>query len=148
MPPAAVLDACTLYPVGLRDTLLSVAQAHVFRPLWSADILAEVRAAVLRSVPGVDEVRLDRMFADMIVTWNIRHFPPSACRRPGVVVESPDEFLAKLHGNDPDAVEVALIKQVSRYAAPPMTVEELLARHAQRLPAFVSAVRAWRRGGS
>ena len=86
--------------------------------------------------------------ADVIVTWNIRHFPPSACRRLGVVVESPDEFLAKLHGNDPDAVEVGLIKQVSRYAAPPMTVEELLARHAQRLPAFVFAVRAWRRGRS
>jgi hypothetical protein len=43
--PAALLDACVLYPVGLRDTLLSVAQAAAFRPLWFAQIIAETRSA-------------------------------------------------------------------------------------------------------
>jgi len=181
--PAALLDACALYPVGLRDTLLSVAQTHAFRPLWSAEILEEVRGAIQRSVPGADPARIDRMLghmraafpdamlagyshliprmtndladrhvlaaavtghADVIVTWNVRHFPPSACRPHGIAVETPDEFLAHIHVSDPGAVEAALSRQVARYLAPPMTVEELLARHAVRLPRFVGAVRAHR----
>jgi len=63
--PAALLDACVLYPVGLRDTLLSVAQAGAFRPLWSAQIIAETRGAIVSSVPDVDPARIDRMLADM-----------------------------------------------------------------------------------
>lgn len=183
MRQAALLDACTLYPVGLRDTLLSVAQAHAFRPLWSAEILEEVRGAILRSVPGADTPRIDRMLddmraafpgalvagyshlihkmtndladrhvlaaavaghADVIVTWNVRHFPPSACRSYGIAVETPDEFLSRMYVHDSGALELALARQVARYAAPPMTVEDLLARHALRLPRFVAAVRARR----
>ena len=183
MRPAALLDACALYPVGLRDTLLSVAQAHVFRPLWSAEIIEEVRGAIQRSVPGADPARIDRMLgqmkaafpdamlvgysnliprmtnhaadrhvlaaavsghADVIVTWNVRHFPPSACRPHGIAVETPDEFLARVCVSDPNAVEAALARQVARYIAPPMSVEHLLARHAPRLPGFVAAVLAHR----
>lgn len=183
MRPAALLDACVLYPVGLRDTLLSVAQAHAFRPLWSAEILEEVRGAIQRSVPGADPARIDRMLghmraafpdalavgysnlvpkmtndfadrhvlaaavighADVIVTWNVRHFPPGACHSHGIAVETPDEFLARMYASDSGAVESALARQVARYIAPPMTVEDLLARHALRLPRFVAAVRAHR----
>ena len=184
MRPAALLDACTLYPVGLRDTILSVAQAHVFRPLWSAEILEEVRGAILRSVLGVEPARVDRMLGDMraafpgamvagssrlapemtndpgdrhvlaaavagnadaIITWNVRHFPPRACRPHGIAVDTADDFLAHLYLDAPEAVESALARQVARYAAPPMTVVDLLTRHAPCLPRFVAAVRA-RRG--
>lgn len=183
MPPAALLDACTLYPMGLRDTLLSVAQADVFRPIWSLEILAEVRRSILRSVPGVEPARIDRMLDDMqaafpdatvspcprlvsrmrndpgdrhvlaaavagnaqaIVTWNMRHFPISVCRPLGIAVCSPDEFLARAHADSPEAVESALSRQVARYTAPPMTVDDLLARHVDRLPSFIAAVRARR----
>jgi len=41
MVPAAVLDACVLYPIGLRDTLLNVAEAGLFRVLWTEEILVE-----------------------------------------------------------------------------------------------------------
>ena len=184
MRPAALLDACALYPVGLRDTLLSVAQAHAFRPLWSVEILAEVRGAILRSVSGADPARVDRMLghmtaafpeamlagyahliprmtndpadrhvlaaavighADVVVTWNTRHFPPSACRSHGIAVETPDDFLARIYAGDPGAVEAALGRQAARYVAPAMTVDDLLVRHALRLPHFIAAVRA-RRG--
>jgi len=37
----AVLDACVLYPAALRDTL--------YRPLWSADILAELERSLVQS---------------------------------------------------------------------------------------------------
>ncbi len=181
MPPSALLDACVLYPVGLRDTLLSVAQAGAFRPLWSAAIVHEVRSAILRSVAAVDPVRLDRMLADMqatfadamvvvparlagemtnqasdrhvlaaavagraevIVTWNLRHFPRRACEPLGIRAQDPDDFLVRLCRDAPEAVTEALRTQSRRYTAPPMTVDQILQRHALKLPRFVTAVRS------
>jgi predicted nucleic acid-binding protein len=37
------LDTCVLYPAHLRDTMLRLAEADLIQPLWSADILAELR---------------------------------------------------------------------------------------------------------
>lgn len=39
---AAVLDACALYPMEMRDTLLRVAAAGAYRLHWSTDILDEM----------------------------------------------------------------------------------------------------------
>lgn len=39
---AVVLDACVLYPLPLRDTLLRVAQQNLYTPRWSGRILDEV----------------------------------------------------------------------------------------------------------
>jgi predicted nucleic acid-binding protein len=39
---SAFLDACTLVPINLTDLLLRLAEADAYRPLWSADVLAEV----------------------------------------------------------------------------------------------------------
>ena len=42
MPPlTALLDANVLYPAGLRDILLRLADQYIYAPLWSADIHAE-----------------------------------------------------------------------------------------------------------
>lgn len=37
----AVLDACVLFPMYLRDTLLSTAEAGLYLPYWSQKILDE-----------------------------------------------------------------------------------------------------------
>lgn len=39
---SVILDACVLAPHPLYDTLLRLAEADLFRPLWSDQILAEV----------------------------------------------------------------------------------------------------------
>jgi len=38
----AVLDTCVLYPAMIRDTLLSLAEAELYQPVWSDQILQEL----------------------------------------------------------------------------------------------------------
>jgi predicted nucleic acid-binding protein len=54
----ALLDACVLVPNALADTLLRLAEAGFYRPLWSSQILDEVREAVLRVHPDLDPARI------------------------------------------------------------------------------------------
>ena len=69
-PPAALLDANVLYPAGLRDVLLRVADRGLYRPLWSARIHEEWTRGVLRDRPDLTPERLARTRALMD-----RHFP-------------------------------------------------------------------------
>ena len=61
--PVAVLDACALVPIRLATTLLWLAEAGLFRPLWSDQILDEVE----RNLPklGVDPDRARRRVQNM-----------------------------------------------------------------------------------
>ena len=59
----ALLDTCVLYPVYLCDTLLRLAEATAYRPLWSADVLAELRRSLIDR--GVPPDRVDRRLAYM-----------------------------------------------------------------------------------
>ncbi len=69
---AAVLDACVLIPSALSDTLLRMAESELYRPLWSADILDEVR----RNLPTrLNEVAIARRVNAMRV-----HFPLAMVR--------------------------------------------------------------------
>ena len=43
MPFPAFLDTCVRYPAYLCDTLLRLAEATAYRPLWSPDVLTELR---------------------------------------------------------------------------------------------------------
>jgi predicted nucleic acid-binding protein len=69
----ALLDTCVLYPAYLCDTLLRLAEAEAYRPLWSADILAELRRNVIDAGIPADRVdrrivHMRRSFADAMVT--------------------------------------------------------------------------------
>ena len=66
----ALLDANVLYPAGLRDLLLRLADQYLFAPLWSADIHAEWISSLLADRPDIDQKVLDRTRAVMD-----RHFP-------------------------------------------------------------------------
>jgi hypothetical protein len=45
---SAVLDACVLYPVGVRDLLLSVADRAVYMPRWTEEILDEMDRNIVK----------------------------------------------------------------------------------------------------
>jgi predicted nucleic acid-binding protein len=69
----AVLDADVIYPLPLRDTLMSAAFEGCFQPVWSAEILDEAIRNLLadnRITPeGAVRLRrdLDRHFEDALV---------------------------------------------------------------------------------
>lgn len=49
----AFLDTCSLYGSYLCDTLLRLAEAGTYRPLWSAGVLEELeRSLISRSLPA------------------------------------------------------------------------------------------------
>ncbi|GAA2630979.1 PIN domain-containing protein [Paractinoplanes durhamensis] len=59
----AFLDTCVLYPSYLCDTLLRLAEASAYRPLWSGEILAELRRNLIKH--GFSAERVDRRLAEM-----------------------------------------------------------------------------------
>jgi predicted nucleic acid-binding protein len=56
---AVIYDACVLYPAPLRDILVELAAAHLFRAQWSEKIHEEWIRAVLRKRPELKS-RLER----------------------------------------------------------------------------------------
>ena len=59
-PPTCIafLDASVLYPATLRNLLMHLAVAGVFRPLWTDRVQDEWTAALLRDRPDLDAARL------------------------------------------------------------------------------------------
>ncbi len=71
----AFLDACVLIPITLTDTLLRLAQAETYRPLWSDQVLDEVERNLPRIAPTVTQsqarcrvAQMRAQFPDSLVT--------------------------------------------------------------------------------
>jgi predicted nucleic acid-binding protein len=79
--------------------------------------------------------------ARVIVTSNVRHFPPEALTPYGIEAQSPDEFLlALLEAAGPTMLRL-LREQAAALRNPPMTVEEVLADISLQAPRFARAMR-------
>ena len=88
--PTALLDANVLYPAGLRDLLLRLADRYLYAPLWTADIHAEWMRSLLADRPYIDASVLERTRAVMD-----GHFPDA-------VVTGYQTLAATLDLPDPD----------------------------------------------
>jgi hypothetical protein len=83
--------------------------------------------------------------APVIVTDNLKDFPPSALRPPVTAVETPDSFLLRFARRDAPATVRFLDQQRRDMTRSSLQgVDDLLAELAPRLPRFVAEVR--RRG--
>jgi hypothetical protein len=65
---SAVLDACVLYPVGVRDLLLSVADRAVYMPRWTEEILDEMDRNVVKDGRSTPEA-MAKMRAQMNIAF-------------------------------------------------------------------------------
>jgi predicted nucleic acid-binding protein len=79
--------------------------------------------------------------ADVIVTSNVRDFPPEACEPYDVAVQTPDEFLSnQWEIEDPDYLLMVFEDWVSHLKSPPLMLEELLEKLARVAPNFSEMV--------
>lgn len=77
-----VLDACVLYPVSLRDTLLRAAEHGLYQPVWSELILEEMRRNL------VEDRRIDASRSRLIAQMRLAF--------PRAEVDVPEDLIAQL----------------------------------------------------
>jgi len=176
----AFLDTCVLYSSTLRDTLLRIAEEGAFLPLWSTDVLAELKAVLEREAdleparttrlvalmqqafPASDvvdyQVLIDAMTchpkdrhvlaaavagrAQVLVTFNVKHFPPASVNPHDLTVVTPDAFLLDQLDLYPGRVGRALVCQLTAARRPPLTMGQLLGRLSRAgVPGFADEAR-------
>jgi len=80
--------------------------------------------------------------AEVVVTMNLKDFPPTACESLGIQVASPDDFLIDLYQVDPSAVFRALSDQAAALTKPALTLHDVLDYVAKDAPEFAGLIRA------
>ena len=127
----ALLDTCVLYPAYLCDTLLRLAEAEAYRPLWSADILTELRRNVVEA--GIPADRVDRRIANMC-----RSFPDATVAGyesliDGMTNDPKDRHVlaAAVRAN----AEVIVTFNLRDFPEPALKPYDVLAASPRRLPA-------------
>jgi hypothetical protein len=80
--------------------------------------------------------------ADLIVTYNLRHFPEQALAPFAVQAQSPDAFLATLFEDVPETIVRAITEQVADLRRPPLTVGQVLDELMKHVPTFAHQIRA------
>lgn len=128
MPFPAFLDTCVLYPAYLADTLLRLAEASAYRPLWSADVLDELLVDDMLNDPKDRHVLAAavRANAEVLVTFTIRDFPEPALKPYDIVAVHPDEFLLDQLDLYPGLTMAVLRQQAASYRREPTSVPGVL----------------------
>lgn len=146
-----VLDACVLVPHPLFDTLLRTADAGLYEPRWSAQILQEVERTLVNKL-GLDReaaegriIAMRRAFPHAMVDGHealVKDFPSAALEPYGVEALHPDDFLLDLLDLDEATVQAVLVEQAQAYTNPLTTVDELLSQLNRTVPRFAAQAAA------
>lgn len=86
----AVLDACSLVPISLADTLLSVAENDLYQPLWSERILDETSRTLKRLHPSKDPLRFEARITTMKQAFPVAMVGGWEDLEPGISENWPD----------------------------------------------------------
>jgi predicted nucleic acid-binding protein len=100
----ATLDACIIYQVAACDTLLHLAQQNLFHPLWSEEILMEVKQVSERTLHPFKQKGLESRVQDMN-----DHFKTSLITPSTILVQKLQEILP-----DPDDAHVVAVALASK----------------------------------
>ncbi|MDX3489349.1 MULTISPECIES: PIN domain-containing protein [Streptomyces] len=119
----AVLDTCVLFPNYLRDTLLRLAEAELYEPLWSADILDELTRNVAARIGDPKAKRLVDAMADAFPESLVTGYAPLI----PVMTNDPKDrhVLAAAIGGNAHAVVTLNLKDFPSAASEPYGIEVL-----------------------
>ncbi|MEU4014875.1 PIN domain-containing protein [Microbacterium sp. NPDC028030] len=99
---AAFLDACVIVPLAPCDTMLRMADAGAFRPLWSQKVLDEALSALERIHPDADPSRFRSRFRSMNEAFD------------DALVEGWESLVAGIELPDPDDAHVVAAALLGR----------------------------------
>lgn len=178
----AFFDTSAIFGGLLNDVFLTLAEQGLFRPLWSADVLEELRRSLIargigsaavdyritamRSafpdaeisgyadlIPAMTNDKDDRHVlaaavranAEVIVTFNLRHFPEKALQLYELEARHPDDFLLDQLDLHQSLTLDGVRTVISSYERPALTMEDFLERlRASGVPRFAERVnRVW-----
>ena len=123
----AVLDASVLYPLPLRDTLLRLAEAELYDPCWSEQILDEV-ARNLTIDKRVTAAQATRLLDVLRGAFDAASVPHEAIARlePAMTNEAKDRHvLATAVAGDAQTIVTLNLKHFPSDACKPFAVEPL-----------------------
>lgn len=79
--------------------------------------------------------------AGVIVTENLKDFPPASLEPYDMDLRHPDEFLLDQLDLYPERTQCAVLKQLASYRNPPLTPEDLISRLERQAPQFAAELR-------
>ena len=166
MTVTALLDANVLYPAPLRDLLLQLAVAKLFRARWTDTIHDEWIGAAGRVRPDIPRAKWDTLRtlmdrsvedclvtgfeplistltlpdpddrhvlaaaieggADVIVTFNLKHFPADGLTSRDLAALHPDAFVTRLIDLSPSTVAACARSVRARLKNPPRSIDQYL----------------------
>lgn len=140
VPFPVVLDTCVLYPAHLRDTFLRLGERDLYRALWSADIVEELRRNLSEVV---DASAVDHLVGQMTAAFPDAEVTGYQSLIDGLACDPKDRHvLADLLDLAPGAVIDDLSQQAAANRRSPRTLSEILdALERGGVPAFADEVR-------
>ena len=85
-----------------------------------------------------------RAHAQVIVTFNLRHFPEEALAPYGIVARHPDAFLTDLANRAPDLMVQTIERQAAALRNPPKSYDDILDNLTGQVPQFATLMRGLR----